>query len=203
MQHLIYLGEEIGDTHFAGQFDLHKEVLPIVQFLKDAWWMVMWVKHPEGQDFELDVQSSDDVRQVKALVHEKTGIPPNQQRLTDYFGRKFEERHPVSAYARGMLNTFATLSRVEIEDDSTPVEIVDDSMQIFVKPAGGECYSFEASGAETVQQLKLKISLRVGIPPDEQQLYCASCKRLTDEHTLSQSEITSQSMIWMIRSPWA
>ena len=55
------------------------------------------VKTLTGKSFTLEVESSDDIKTIKAKILEKEGIPPADQLLM-FAGKELEDEHTISDY---------------------------------------------------------------------------------------------------------
>lgn len=67
-------------------------------------------------------------------------------------------------------------------------------MQIFVRSIQGNSIALEVEPWHTVEEVKLKVQQKEGIPPDEQRLIFA-CKQLQDGYNMSYYNIKKESTI--------
>eukprot|EP00038_Savillea_parva_P031181 m.83530 g.83530 ORF g.83530 m.83530 type:complete len:76 (+) comp9545_c1_seq1:113-340(+) len=59
--------------------------------------MLVRVKTLTGKEIEIDVEPTDTVIRIKERVEEKSGIPPDQQRLI-FTGKQMADDHAITEY---------------------------------------------------------------------------------------------------------
>lgn len=71
------------------------------------------------------------------------------------------------------------------------------AMQIFIRPLSGQTLTLNVSPSDTIENVKVMIHQRLGIPPDQQRLLFAN-KLLEDNRKLAEYNIRPDSSLQLV-----
>ena len=137
-----------------------------------------------GESFTVEVKISEPIERVKRKIQDKTGLPPEQQRLV-HAGTLVDDGGALSDYNIQKEATVYLIRRVR-------------KYEIFIKnPKTSHTFNLRVEGSYTIDKLKAMVEAKKGVSQRKQKLiFCG--KPLRDRRTLQHYSIVSGSTLTLI-----
>jgi ubiquitin C len=103
--------------------------------------MQIFVKTLTGKTITLDIELGDTIEAVKVQIHNKEGLPPDQQKLV-FSGKKLEDNLSFAHYNIEKRTTLHLLLRLS------------GGSQLYVKTLTGKTIVLDVEGSDTVRAVK-------------------------------------------------
>ncbi|KAH7829370.1 putative ubiquitin [Monocercomonoides exilis] len=186
LMRLIYNGKQLSDEYAISDYNIQEgSTISLVLRLRGGKSKELFVKSLRGQTLRFEVWNGETrVRDIKRMVAEKEGIPAEQQRLL-WGGKELRDEVLLSEYG--------------MEDKSTAHLLLNlrGGFNIRVMHLDGRTVNVEVDGAESVEDVKRKVTAVEGVDVSQMRLV-SSGRWLKDSHVLEDFGIGPESTVHLL-----
>ncbi|XXG44017.1 hypothetical protein AAC387_Pa01g3921 [Persea americana] len=170
LQEMFFAGNHLNNNQTLADCNIQKHST-LHMFVQSKVGMQIFIKIPStNKSVTLDVKPWDTIQNIKAIIHDKEKVAPEQQRLI-YAGRTLEDSQTLAAYD---ILAASTLHLVICPTDK---------LQIFINTPEGNNIMLDVKIWYTIEDVKVMIESILGVPLNALQLIHAE-KTLIDSCTL-------------------
>lgn len=179
-QGLVYRGKLLKDNRTLKDYNIQeKSTLHLIRILSSIH---ITVKFPSGKKTSLDVSPRDNFQSVKKIIHDREGIPINQQRLS-FAGN---DHLPLSDYHN---QTEFTL-RLDVKHQSN---------RLHLKTLSGKMtITMDTVSGDTIRDVKRRITEEMGTPANQLQLMFDNQELKGEQCSLESYHITRDSAVELV-----
>ena len=176
-QGIIFTGRQIEGGCTLDYYNIYQECTINLAFGHD--WILVKMN---GRTIVLNVEKLDTIEIVKVKIQDKEGIPADMQKLV-YAGIQLEDGRTLSDYRFEKQSALCLTLRHRGGGMSISRPHLKFILQIFVKTLNGQTISLEVAASNIIKDIKSKIEVKTGIPPDQQGLFFRG-NWLEDDYTI-------------------
>ena len=176
-QKIIFCGKCLDDKLTIADYSFIREDPTLNLVCRLRLGILIYVRTPACKTINLEVETSDTIKNVKAKIQDKEGIPQDDQQL--YYGKQLEDESTV---CECKIQMASTLHLMVLPRMTVKIFLFSRTISLRVEPS------------ITVEELKKIINEKEGIPEDTMRLV-ATGKQLDDGRGLNDCGIVDGSII--------